>query len=477
MDNCVVGSCGLHKAGLVLALFFLSFPAFSYTPPKPPGEKVCFTTQGPNAEAQMTAATRSPCSPDKFSWRPMGDVNTCFTGDPNNISCYYCMTYLATDVNHCQDTGGSGGDGSGEGGDTGDGGSSGGGSGGQVRPGRVQSPDYFTDAQGNERSNNSLITQIQYSGEATNQNLDRIKNTLYEIHTENIKANTSNERSNTLLSQVAYSLLENNQSLKAAYERQAQEISASLGIKDLLKDIKEHDIQKGQNDNSYLWSISDDVHKSFESLTQIKDNLGNRGIIDRRLAVISGDIAQSFFAMNDMKQLLSNINESIKSLKSGGGDGSGSGSGSGDGDGKGDKNDVYAVACEKFSCTKDSSVECYIARNEWYKRCRAQQAYSFDGELGTLRDSIDSFVNSGDSDVSQINKGRVDVMGKMDKYQNGNGFTTGASASCPAPYVKETPIGTIRVEFDALCDIGFLIRFFVIAFASIHSIMLIVRNV
>lgn len=116
-------------------------------------------------------------------------------------------------------------------------------------------------------------------------------------------------------------------------------------------------------------------------------------------------------------------------------------------------------------------------RNEWYKRCRAQQAYSFDGELGTLRDSIDSFVNSGDSDVSQINKGRVDVMGKMDKYQNGNGFTTGASASCPAPYVKETPIGTIRVEFDALCDIGFLIRFFVIAFASIHSIMLIVRNV
>ncbi len=424
----------------------------------------------------MTAATRSQCSPDKFSWRPMGDVNTCFTGDPNNISCYYCMTYLATDVNQCQDSGGD--TGGGDGGDTGggDGGDTGGGdggdTGGQIRPGRVQSPDYFTDSQGNERNNNSLITQVQYSGEAISSNLDRITNVVDSINTESIKANVANDYSNNHLSNINFNVSETNGLLDLIYKRQSVEISSSLDISSLLKEIKENDIQEGYKNSSQYWSISEKLSDSMGSLSQIKYHLES-GTIGTPLANISDKVSEQFFIVSDMKSLLSDINESIKSLNSGGGDGGGDSGG----DSGGDKNDVYAVACEKFSCTKDSSVECYIARNEWYKRCRTQQAYSFDGELGALRSSIETFSSSGDSDVSKINKGTIDVMGKMDKYQNGNGFTTGASASCPAPYVQETPIGTIRVEFDALCEIGFLIRFFVIAFASIHSVMLIVRNV
>jgi hypothetical protein len=91
----------------IFSLLLFSFPLFAeYSPPYTPGTKVTF--QFDNVD-ESKAFYESKCDSNNFSWHGMDNGWFCAVGDPTNIVCIVDMTYDATDVNNCQNSGGDGG--------------------------------------------------------------------------------------------------------------------------------------------------------------------------------------------------------------------------------------------------------------------------------------------------------------------------------------------------------------------------------
>ncbi|NRA86927.1 MAG: hypothetical protein HRU28_05945 [Rhizobiales bacterium] len=513
MVSCPFNLGRLCTAAFRLTLILSSFSSFaSYTPPSV-GVPLDFFF---NSESQAETFSKTQCDSNDFSWAVCQTGVVCAIGDPDNITCIVAMCYFATDVNNCQ-------------GSTTD----------PDIPPDPDNPDpdnpdlvggfpvvprhsdIVVDGYGD---NSNLLAQLNRENHFLFSGLSR-------IHDESLKTNAFLYRSNQLLDMISKvrdfgGVVE---AIKeAAYDQEYRDILSDEGRVDqkwllphitakrllddeILSELK--DIALYTDDIGHIKSINSNIDRRLVKIQGYVDTLkDNSSIIKSNsnsikdssiasaatlrtidsalsrssmMAVSRYDISDqteslsaSLQAITDKTQAqtdefnarsseLQSLLESIKSNTAGGNSGGGDG-------GEPDEGDTaIAQACLAFTCTSSSPI-CYMARKQWELDCANQTALTDSGALGDIKSQITDYINDDDSKLSNIDLGTVDTASLMSKYTSGAGFSAGP-ATCPAPYIISTIVGDIPLDFKPLCDLAFIVRWFIIASATIGAGMLIAK--
>ncbi|MBO1271195.1 hypothetical protein J3L11_05965 [Shewanella sp. 4t3-1-2LB] len=467
MDFGAVSANRLCKAAFLLGLLSPVFPSFAeYTPPATPGVKVTFQFNDVEASKAFYA---SKCDSNNYSWHGMDNGWFCAVGDPTNIVCIVDMTYDATDVNNCQNSGGNGDNG--DGGDSG-GGDSGGGDGSNTYPDPYFSPEAEF-----------------YGAKSLYEGLKHIQTTnsiyLPEIRSEIIKGSGSIVSAITALKNAVtsngISILATNNRLDdmmaadrgALSQLDSSIYSAQSNIVDAIKAGSGNSGGDGGNTGGTGDSDTDLL------LNNIMPMLGNMtGILSSIEAYsgISANGANTFLGLDGMlgalipaqSKSLSDINTNLADIK----DLLANGSGGGEG-GSGNSDTATENGCETFTCTSNSPV-CYIARKAWEESCKSKQATeSQTGNVDSVISALKEFNNSDDSKISNIEAGTADLSNILNHYNDSNGFhVSGASDTCPAPIPINTRLFSISLDMTPFCDLAGVISWFVVAFASVAAVLM-----
>ncbi|MCJ8301131.1 virulence factor TspB C-terminal domain-related protein, partial [Shewanella sp.] len=87
---------------------------------------------------------------------------------------------------------------------------------------------------------------------------------------------------------------------------------------------------------------------------------------------------------------------------------------------------------------------------------------------------LNDFLDHEDSDIKNIDAGTVDTSSFMNKYTTGAGFKAGV-ATCPAPYTVDVVITTFTLDLTPFCDLATVIRWFMVAFATVGAGLMIAK--
>lgn len=509
----------LRSAYFLLA--FLSPFVFGYTPPATPNLPLSFEFLGSNAEAESTEFYNSQCDSNNFSW--YGTDWFCAVGDPTNQVCYVKMAYHSSDVNNCQtyvppeqpepelisDTFTS----------------TGGNNQNLIRKlelMRIQDfnqnhidRQYQNTDLALSRQNNSLLSSLARSLQYANDN----RSIVDAINT--MRGSIVNQLDNNHVADYNYNFQQDEKE-KVMFEREMGFIGTKLNyMHDTLESI-DNKSGSGSGSGSDYSAVLDYIANSVGNLSTLSTISNNTSSIDGINNILSGQILSllSKIANSDsggggnaqleMQKLemmmqqylqLEKINTSLDSIKSNSGDsfddsailehfteannqlsdiilrmrdienaigevGNGNGS---------DTDSISENGCVSFQCTSNTPA-CYIARKEWEKSCSAiSENNSNDDNVNSLTNQLSDFVNHPDSDIKNLDAGTVDIKQFTNHYNSLNGVNFGGSDTCPPPYVIDAKITTFTLDLTPFCDLATVIKFFLIAFASVASGLMIVK--
>ena len=503
-----MGSCcsyfgRLCKAAFRLTLVFLLYSSTllaAYNPPSTIPVDFYF-----NSESQAETFSNTQCDSSDYSWSSCQGGVVCAVGDPSNISCVVTMCYHTTDVNNCQ--------------------------GSTTDPDipdpdpdpdnpdppifddyllPASRPDVTVNGQGN---NAGLIATIHRDNLVINRNIQKAKeNTervLNSIHDDGQKLRGLTLESNVLLKSIDNNIYQNgNASLEETIESiftlskiyfrgdsewDAVELdnrnfygSALENIQLYLSrmspdpvhnqlmlkavnemnnntnEIKNNDAQNASFYNNFLPGLGQAAMSRNKTLDSIEE-INNLSLIndDSNTSKLLDELALN---STDLISKLDEVKQSIIDSD---------GSGGGTNPDPIDPDVVTENACSTFTCSSDTPA-CYIARKQWELDCANRTALTDSGALGNFKSELTAFLEHEDSDVKNIDLGTVDTASMMSKYTDGAGFSAGP-ATCPAPYLIRTAVGDIPLDFGPLCDLAIIVRWFIIASATIGSGMLIAK--
>ncbi|AQS36125.1 hypothetical protein Sps_00936 [Shewanella psychrophila] len=505
----------------VYSLVFLSSFCFAYTPPS---VDIPITFYFPS-ESQAETFRATQCDSNDYSWRNCGDGITCATGDPTNVQCWVDMCYHATDVNNCQgstdpdpDPDNPDPDPDPDNPDPDNP---------YNFPDPSPNPDYINDGSG---SNAALLAQMN--------NENRLLfGRLVEINEEGIKTNAHLSLSNQLLEVISGQrdfsdmakaiddaaweqkqrdeavaegmvdqtwllphitakrlrddeLLEALEFFQTSNKTQLQKIDSSLDmIESFTSETKNNTSYLGtlpeiknmitsMYDNSYdIRRASKDTADNTEDLFDVVDDIldfvegmdtGSTNVIEK-LQEIS-DISQTQTdEFNARAAELQAALDAIKTNTAGGSSGGGDGGEPDDGEG----DTATENSCVSFTCSSQTPA-CYVARKQWELDCANQTALTDSGALGDFKSELNTFLDHEDSDLENIDAGTVDTSSFMSKYTDGSGFTAGAS-TCPAPYTVDVVITSLTLDLTPFCDLARVIRWFLVAFATVSAGLMIAK--
>jgi len=491
MVNRTFGNLGLHKAGFFLALF--SFPLFAYTPPATPDLPLSYEFLGSNAEAESTAFYNTQCDSNKFSWR--GVDWFCATGDPANPVCYVKMAYHATDVNKCQDSGGTDPDPENPDPQNPDPDSL------QASNPHILHPTAFTTELKDIHKDMGIVydailkgaRQASYTKTAINEQTASIARDLAEL-TRHVDVQGNG----------IYTVI---QDMRTDIRSQTDWVSQNQMIlaesKNLLKSIDSKTGSGGGTGGGNYTDLLYNIKSELSSISNATSNLhGLSGNMAGQASNIIGNLNNSIHFTSEMEQqLLSDINNSIKSLGGTPSDNTAiveqlvesnnslsditlrmrdienaigkSEKSIVDAIGKGgdgtDPDSVSSTGCASFQCSSDSP-SCFIARKEWERSCALSQTET-DGKglVDSLVSSVKQYNESPDSDIQNIDAGVINTDALLNKYTNANGFNAGGQQTCPAPLPLDIGIAVLHLDLSPMCDLAAVISWFVIATAMLSS--------
>ena len=487
MVNRTFGNLGLHKAGFFLALF--SFPLFAYTPPATPDLPLSYEFLGSNAEAESTAFYNTQCDSNNFSWR--GVDWACAVGDPANPICYVKMAYHATDVNKCQDSGGTDPDPENPDPQNPDPDSL------QASNPHILHPTAFTTELRDIHKDLGIVydailkgaRQSSYTKTAINEQTssiardlaeltrhvdlsgDGIYTVLQEMRTD-INAQTNWVSQNQMILAESKNLLKSIDSKTGSgsgggsdwpvdeFLTQIYRIGGSVGnISSNTSDLKGfHGTIQGMNGMlSYIMpeqtNILKDINASIKSLGGTPSD--NSAIVDQ-LVESNNSLSDITLRMRDIENAIGKSEKSIVDAIGKGGDGT-------------DPDSVSSTGCASFQCSSDSP-SCFIARKEWERSCALSQTET-DGKglVDSLVSSVKQYNESPDSDIQNIDAGVINTDALLNKYTNANGFNAGGQQTCPAPLPLDIGIAVLHLDLSPMCDLAAVISWFVIATAMLSS--------
>ncbi|WAX22037.1 hypothetical protein spd_00005 [Shewanella phage Dolos] len=460
------GTHRLRPTYILLTALLCCSPAFAYTPPATPNVPLSFEFLGSTAQAESIAFYNTQCDSDNYSW--YGTSWACATGDPANPVCIVEMAYHSTDVNQCT---------------------------GYIPP---TLPDL------------ELTPDATQEGTGDNQNLIRKLEKMYlqdfnKNYEDGLYQDSSlalSRQTNSLLNSLSRTLsyANDNRSIVDAIDRWGATLQ--VNAQNVWQTQQEfwanrHRLEDFNFDN-YLGGISGQL----SALDQIAANTAGGGggsgsfpdeavtYLDR-IQSNTNTLKNSFAGFNSMasalmpeqNNLLRQIDASIKALDLG----QGGGDSSAVVDSLTNTNQlltdiknsigstVSQVGCESFTCSSNSA-QCYIARKEWENRCKTtSDELTTKNSLDSAQSNITDFINSPDSDIKNIEAGTVDIKQFTNHYNSSNGVNFGGSDTCPPPYTIDAKITTFTLDLTPFCDLATVIKFFLIAFASVASGLMIVK--
>lgn len=499
----------LRQAYFLLA--FLSPFSFAYTPPATPNLPLSFEFLGPTAEADSTAFYNTQCDSDNFSW--YGTDWFCAVGDPTNQVCYVKMAYHSSDVNNCQfytppDL-----------------------------PDPNLTPDVLSQGSGDNQKLieklelmrigqfNKMIDDTRYQdsdlalSKQTNSLLASLGRTLSYANDNRSIVDAINTWGSSHMIETKEQFLQNSlyrNKQDAENKAMLQQEIGGIGFKlnlmhDTLNNIQNNgSTGGGGGGDAYYYDELGNINATLNSISNATSNLyGLSGNMAGQASNIIGNLSQAINSSSATEQsLLTAINDSIKAL--GGGDvGDNSAivdqliesnnslsditlrmrdienaigkseksivDAIGEGGNGSDPDSVLVTGCEAFVCSTDSP-QCYIARKEWETRCQSiSNDLSASNSIDSAVSSFNDYINNPDSDVKNLDAGTVDIKQFTNHYNSSNGVNLGGSDTCPPPYVIDAKITTFTLDLTPFCDLATVIRFFLIAFASVASGLMIVK--
>ncbi|MGI1988786.1 virulence factor TspB C-terminal domain-related protein [Shewanella glacialipiscicola] len=527
-------SLSFNRFGASLILLAFTSTAFAYSPPATPNLPLKFEFSGPNASAESSSFYSTQCDSDDFSW--YGTDWFCATGVPENAICFVSMAYHSSDVNGCQAS----------------------------QPPAEFDPqstsDQFIEGSGsnskaiqslegiraelffsNFNDNQYYATDIGLSKQ-TNALLSQI-NRAFSSNDNRAVVDAVNSWGSTLWNESRKQFEEDNH-YKVREEMRAVEFRDAINEKwdyqgGMIQDIDAIAFYSSANNSRLNWladfvvpnvatsinnAAANNTSQELSLLTQINQSINglssggvdgdggtatdlsplfpylgeiraNTGMINNSLGTLNS-INGSLNGMNNVinntsaseQLLLKSIDDSIKALNSIPSDftsitdaiansekaivdaigGIGQGSGA-------DSDNASSVGCASFTCSSSSAI-CYIARKEWEKSCSSsgqdsENQAGVDGLTAQLKDYIDS----PESSLDNIDAGKLDTTTLLNHYTSSNGVSLGGSDTCPAPYVVDIAITTVTIDLTPFCDIAAVIRWFLIAFATVGAGLMIAK--
>lgn len=477
----------LHTAYFLLVASF-SANVLAYTPPATPNLPLFFEFTGANAVSESTDFYNSQCDSDSFSW--YGVDWFCATGDPSNPVCQVKMAYHSTDVNSCQNSSP------------------------PLPPEPNLTPDVIQNGSGDNQKLieklelirigqfNKLVDDGLYQdtdlslARQTNSLLSSLSRTLsYANDNRSVVdaintwgATNWNESRNQFAQNNVYRTQQDADS-KATFLQEMGYIGMKLNyMHDTLYSIdNKSGSGGGSTDYTHILNgIADDLaYLKFDIIGSLNSNaelerdllaqlnasiksLGgtpsdNSAIVDQ-LIDSNNSLSDITLRMRDIENAIGKSEQSIVDAIGNGGSGSGS-----------DPDAITENGCVTFVCSTNSP-QCYIAKKEWESRCKASSdEIAAQNAIDSAKTSLDDFINSTDSDIQNLDAGTVDIKQFTNHYNSSNGVNFGGSDTCPPPYVVDAKITTFTLDLTPFCDLATVIKFFLIAFASIASGLMIVK--
>lgn len=494
-----MATCLARFNRLYSSLIFLAFTAnaFAYTPPATPDLPLSYEFLGLNAEAESTAFYNTQCDSNNFSWR--GVDWACAVGDPANPICYVKMAYHATDVNKCQDSGGTDPDPENPDPENPD-----------PNPDNLQPtnsfimyPTTFTtelkdvhkdlgivyDAilRGARQSFNTKTAIDMQTGSIARDlaeltrhvdaSGDGIYTVLQETRTD-INAQTNWVSQNQMILAESKNLLKSIDSKTGSgsgggsdwpvdeFLTQIYRIGGSVGnVSNNTSDLKGfHGTIQGMNGMlSYIMpeqtNILKDINASIKSLGGTPSD--NSAIVDQ-LVESNNSLSDITLRMRDIENAIGKSEKSIVDAIGKGGDGT-------------EPDLVSSADCSSFSCSSSSAI-CYIARKEWEKSC-ASSGQDAENQAGVdkLTNQLKEYIDSPDSSLDNIDAGKINTTTLLNHYSDSNGVSVGGSNTCPPPYTVDIVITTVTIDLSPFCDLAAVIRWFLIAFATVGAGLMIAK--
>ncbi|MCU8036857.1 MULTISPECIES: virulence factor TspB C-terminal domain-related protein [unclassified Shewanella] len=481
-----MATCLARFNRLYSSLIFLVFTAnvFAYTPPATPDLPLSYEFLGSNAESESTAFYNSQCDSKKFSW--YGVDWFCATGDPANPVCYVKMAYHATDVNKCQDSGGTDPDPENP----------------DPNPDNLQPtnsfimyPTTFTtelkdvhkdlgivyDAilRGARQSFNTKTAIDMQTGSIARDlaeltrhvdaSGDGIYTVLQEIRTD-INSQTNWVSQNQMILAESKNLLKSIDSKTGSgsgggtgnnygdYMPALGYIANSVGNLSSLSNIVGNTAQIGAINNILSGSINSNLSKIAGQVGKPADN----SAIIEQLVEANNGLSDIVIRMRDIENAIGKSEKSIVDAIGKGGDGT-------------EPDLVSSADCASFSCSSSSAI-CYIARKEWEKSC-ASSGQDAENQAGVdkLTNQLKEYIDSPDSSLDNIDAGKINTTTLLNHYSDSNGVSVGGSNTCPPPYTVDIVITTVTIDLSPFCDLAAVIRWFLIAFATVGAGLMIAK--
>lgn len=503
----------LRSAYFLLAV--LSPFVFGYTPPATPDLPLNYEFLGSNAESESLAFYNTQCDSNNFSWR--GIDWFCAVGDPTNQVCYVKMAYHATDVNNCQDSSIDPDNPDPEEPDPNDPTL-------VVKPfpdipipdsiahifaaldsiysastNNIRQSKATTDAVyyvGDQNASNSrmIADKIDFQGQATSGVMREMVNAINYNTDWTSQSQIILAESNNLLksieSKTGSSSVKDYSSVLNYIANSVGELSSLPAIVNNTSSIPAITNILSGSILDYLGQIANasgsgsggntqlemqklemmmqqylQLEKINSSLDTIKSDSGvsdNSAILEH-FEQANNQLSDIVLRMRDIENAIGKSEKGIvDAIEKGLGDGS--------------QNDsISENGCVSFQCTSNTPA-CYIARKEWEKSCSAiAENNSYNDGIDSLTNQLSDFVNHPDSDIKNLDAGTVDIKQFTNHYNSSNGVNFGGSDTCPPPYVIDAKITTFTLDLTPFCDLATVIKFFLIAFASVASGLMIVK--
>jgi hypothetical protein len=490
----------LRSAYILLNLLpiLVVLPSYAYTPPATPNLPLSFEFLGSNAEAESIAFYNTQCDSNNYSW--YGTDWFCAVGDPSNPVCYVKMAYHSTDLNNCTNP---------------------------IPEPLPQLPvgtDAYQNGTGTSQNMASLIKAIseanwtqlsesnslsrdiltanKHSNNLTSQILQTMNRTGDRAIVDAINNWGSSHMIETKDQYLQDTLYRNKQDAanKAMFEQQMGFLGRSINyVHDTLisidnktgtgtggGDVPSDDVLSYLSDMVlYLDKIeytNNKLHGVDRNTLAISNSMDNQAAllaqIDASIKSLGGTPADNTAILDQLVESnnsLSDITLRMRDIENAIGKSEKSIVDALDAIEGGSPDSADSVGCDSFTCSANTS-QCYIARKQWEASCAIIADNKSNQETATsLKNQLSDFVGSPDSDIQNIDAGTVDTTKFMNKYTNSNGVNFGGSDSCPPPYVVDAGITSFTLDLQPFCDLAGVIRFLLIAFATVAAGLMVVK--
>lgn len=137
--------------------------------------------------------------------------------------------------------------------------------------------------------------------------------------------------------------------------------------------------------------------------------------------------------------------------------------------------EVGKSGCSKFSCS-GNAASCYMAELSWADKCETSEVFGTGGAADGFADELKDWSNSDSRSIDALQTDGGDISDALSHFTSDNGFSF--NSGCPAPYRLSIPElnWSHQIDYQPFCDLAGILKYLIVASASLFSIMMIAKH-